>query len=233
MYDLLSDLLPLLGQYQEATPADRQGVQDFAEWVRQHAAPAAPANPHAAARTPPSPYETEESVLVKLLTFMHRYVRGYVRLALADTPLVGFDDFSYLIALFAGGPRTRTELMTRNIHEKATGTEVIRRLLRHGLVSEGPHATDRRRKELRLSEAGRALLFSVTGRMSQVAQMGAGDLSPAERRELLHLLHRLDAFHFPVFAEARPASFAALMAEHFPDVQANWPPAGASHGSGS
>jgi DNA-binding MarR family transcriptional regulator len=183
-----------------------------------------PAAQHPAARTPASPYETNESVLTKLLTFVYRYVRGYTRQALADTPLVGFDDFIYLISLFAGGPGTRSELMLRNIHEKAAGTEIIRRLLRHDLATEGPDSTDRRRKILRISETGRTVLLGVMGRMSQVAQMSTGDLSAEELHQLVHLLHRLDAFHYPLFAGARTDSFAELVATHFPNVAPNWPP---------
>jgi DNA-binding MarR family transcriptional regulator len=227
-YALLSDLLPLLAQYQQATAADAQNVGDFATWLQAQTgpplAPAPLATKYPAARTPANPYETDESVLTKLLTFMYRYVRGYTRLALADTPLVGFDDFIYLIALFAGGPGTRSELMLRNIHEKAAGTEIIRRLLRHDLVTEGPHPTDRRRKVLRISETGRTVLLSVIGRMSQVAQMSTGDLTAEELHQLVHLLHRLDAFHYPLFAGARTESFAELVATHFPNTAPNWPP---------
>ncbi len=229
-YDLLADLLPLLGQYQQATPAAQQSVPAFIAWAQQANPAALPLvlpDPPAVARTPASPYETPESIIFKLVTFVYRYMRGYVRLALADTLLVGFDDFIYLISLFAGGPRTRTELMTRNIHEKAAGTEVIRRLLKHGLVSEEPHATDRRRKELRINEAGRTLLFSIMGRMSQVAQMGVGDLNSEELQQLVTLLHRLDTFHYPLFSGPRVVSFAELVAAHFPDITPNWPPVGA------
>ena len=227
-YALLSNLLPLLAQYQQATAADAQNVADFATWLRAQTGPsptpAPPAAQHPAARTPASPYETNESVLTKLLTFVYRYVRGYTRQALADTPLVGFDDFIYLISLFAGGPGTRSELMLRNIHEKAAGTEIIRRLLRHDLATEGPDSTDRRRKILRISETGRTVLLGVMGRMSQVAQMSTGDLSAEELHQLVHLLHRLDAFHYPLFAGARTDSFAELVATHFPNVAPNWPP---------
>ncbi len=234
-YSLLSELLPLLAQYQQATESEVQNVAGFATWLQPQgpSAPAdLPAGQYPAARTPASPYETDASVLTKLLTFVYRYVRGYTRQALVGTPLVGFDDFIYLISLFAGGPGTRSELMLRNVHEKAAGTEVIRRLLRHALVTEGPHPTDRRRKVLQISETGRKILLGVMGRMSQVAQMATGDFTAAELRQLVHLLHRLDAFHYPIFASARFESFAELVAAHFPAITPNWPPRAATQDLG-
>ncbi|MBC8085591.1 MAG: winged helix-turn-helix transcriptional regulator [Hymenobacter sp.] len=232
-YALLAELLPLLTQYQRAAGTQPQNVADFAAWLQRQTAVGlaeVPVAAYPAARTPASPYETDASVLTKLLTFVYRYVRGYTRQALADTPLVGFDDFIYLISLFAGGPGTRSELMLRNIHEKAAGTEIIRRLLRYELVSEGPHPTDRRRKMLQISKTGRQVLLGVMGRMSQVAQMATGDFTPVELQQLVHLLHRLDAFHYPIFAGTRSDSFAELVAAHFPDVTPNWPPRNAPTG---
>ncbi|WP_046246733.1 MarR family winged helix-turn-helix transcriptional regulator [Hymenobacter terrenus] len=234
-YTLLSELLPLLAQYQQTTEPEAQNAAGFAAWLHFQQTPVLadlPAGHYPAARTPANPYETDASVLTKLLTFVYRYVRGYTRHALGGTPLVGFDDFIYLISLFAGGPGTRSELMLRNIHEKAAGTEVIRRLLRHELVTEGPHPTDRRRKVLQISETGRQILLGVMGRMSQVAQMATGDLTPAELQQLVHLLHRLDAFHYPIFAGSRPDSFTDLVAAHFPGVAPNWPPRNLPPGTG-
>lgn len=221
-YDLLQELLPLLTDYQRSTTTP--SAAGFGAWLQMHA-PTLPATPdYATARTAPNEHETVESLLTKLLTFVYRYVRGYARQALADTPLTSSDDFTYLIALYTGGPLTKSDIIARNIHEKATGTEVIKRLLKHGFITEEPHATDRRRKLLRITEAGRGLLFQVLGRMSQVAQMAAGNLTGPERHQLVHLLHKLDAFHYPVFAAHRPGSFPELVAAFFPDSAAGWQP---------
>ena len=215
-YALLQELLPLLAEF-EATRPDTDGPEAlgaFLRWLPAQApvAPAAPTYP--GARAAPNRYETPESLLGKLVTFLYRYVRGYSRLALADTPLVTFDDFTYLIMLFAEGPFSKSELIARNIQEKATGTEVIRRLLRQQLVREDAHASDRRRKVLHLTPAGQALMLQVLPRMSQISQLSAGNLSPAERQQLVHLLHKLDAFHHPIFAGPKADNFDQFMEKH-------------------
>ncbi|WP_310396750.1 hypothetical protein [Hymenobacter sp.] len=225
-YALLQELLPLLAEFEAARP-DAPGpdaLRAFLDWLptQAQAAPGAPT--YASARMAPNPYETPESLLGKLVTFMYRYVRGYIRLALADTPLVTFDDFTYLITLFTEGSFSKSELIARNIQEKATGTEVIRRLLKQQLVSEGPHASDRRRKVLQISPAGQALLLRVLPRMGQVAQLSAGNLSPAELTQLVQLLHKLDAFHHPIFAGSKADSFDGFMAKHLAERSQLWEP---------
>lgn len=220
-YALLQELLPLLAEFEAAHPGTKgpSALPAFLSWLPAQV-PAAPAAPtYAEARVAPNEHETPESLLGKLITFLYRYVRSYSRLALADTPLVTFDDFTYLIMLFAEGPFSKSELIARNIQEKATGTEVIRRLLKNQLVSEGPHASDRRRKVLQITPAGEALLSWVLPRMSQISQLSAGNLSPAELTQLVHLLHKLDAFHHPIFAGTKADNFDAFATRHL----AGWP----------
>ncbi|UYZ62184.1 MarR family winged helix-turn-helix transcriptional regulator [Hymenobacter weizhouensis] len=234
-YTLLQQLLPLLEEYESRTGDTAESTPaDFAAWLQQHkstaAAPASLAatpNPGptlpAGARVTPDQHETAESLITKLLTFVYRYVRGYARQALAGTPLVSFDDFTYLMTLYTAGPQTKSELMARNIHEKATGTEIIRRLQRNLFLTEEPHATDRRSKLLRITKAGQAMLFRVLGPMSQVAEMAAGNLTPAERQQLVLLLHKLDAFHYDIFAGSRPTSFEALVMTFFQNAAGGKP----------
>lgn len=240
-YALLEQFLPLLAEFEASTPATGpEALAAFLAWLptRRPSPPPAPsdADPsrslrlslvpdllltpapdYANARVAPNRHETLESLLVKLVTFLYRYVRGYTRLALADTPLVTFDDFTYLITLFAEGPHSKSDLIARNIQEKATGTEIIKRLLRQALVSDGPHATDRRRRVLHLTPTGQALLFRILPRMEQVARLSVGNLSPAEHHQLVQLLHKLDAFHHPIFSAPKTGDFDAFVQKHLPD----------------
>ncbi len=168
-------------------------------------------------RLPPNEYESPESEISTMLTFLYRYVRSYARLALAGSPLTTFDDFTYLATLLGAepAPLTKSELIERNIQEKATGTEVIRRLLRQGFVAETPHPTDKRAKHLHLTPIGRGVLFTSFRQMSQVATLGAGPLTAPEKQGLLRLLRKLDHFHHPIFTKPG-GTLEELLAQHLP-----------------
>lgn len=212
-YSFLRELLDQAEAYERARPASqaRATVAGFGAWLQTQTAaatpPAAPTHPGVAG----VPAMSVEAEIGRLLIFLNRYARSYIRLGLAGTPLLTADDFSYLATVLGHQPLTKTEMIAHNVHEKASGTEVIKRLLARGLVQEQAHATDRRRKLLTLTDAGMGVLWRVFGRMEQASQLVAGDLTPTERRQLLALLAKLHAFHHPIYTAPRPEDFEQLL----------------------
>ncbi|SNC66934.1 DNA-binding transcriptional regulator, MarR family [Hymenobacter gelipurpurascens] len=200
-------------QHPTAQAAD---MATFAAWL--HARTTAPPDAATVTRVEAKPGEFDESIIGKLITFMYRYARTYLRLALEGSPLLTSDDFTYLATVYGHQPLSKTEVIGRNIHEKPTGTEVIKRLLKQGLIAEQAHETDRRSKLLTITDTGRQVLFQLFGRMSQVAYMIAGNLEPAERRQLLYLLLKLDHFHHDIFLHDRSKSFEELVQARFPQL---------------
>lgn len=216
-YSLLKQLLEQVEtfeQHQQTSHGAPADLARFAAWLHARTAPGPGLQP--VADEVHAVHDTPEAQITKMVLFLNRYARSYVRLALADTVLLTIDDFAYLASLYRLQPLSKTELITRNVHEKASGTEVIKRLLAHGLVWEEPHATDRRRKLLSVTDAGREVLGQVIGRMNQVAQLVSGDLTADERQQLVYLLQRLDAFHQQIYQGPRPESFASLTQQWLP-----------------
>jgi DNA-binding MarR family transcriptional regulator len=228
-YSLLKQLLDQVEEFERQGPHDGRpaDLAAFAAWLYGRTAPAqVPAPPRRGPSAPPGiPPMPAAAEIGKLIIFLNRYARSYIRLGLAGTPLLTPDDFAYLATVLGHQPLSKTELIAKNIHEKATGTEVIKRLLARGLVAERPHATDRRSKQLTITEAGGALLGQVFGRMHLAAELIAGDLTRAERAQLLYLLQKLDAFHHPIFAGSRAESFEDLLRHLPPPAGEETPPA--------
>ncbi|GGF14662.1 MarR family winged helix-turn-helix transcriptional regulator [Hymenobacter cavernae] len=223
-YAFFRQLLDLAETFEAQHPTGQpDDMAAFAAWL--HARTAAPPDATPVTRSAAKPGEFDESVISKLITFMYRYARSYLRLALEGSPLITSDDFAYLATVFGHQPLSKTEVIERNIHEKPTGTEIIKRLLKQGLIAEHAHETDGRRKLLTLTDSGRQVLFQLFGRMSQVAYMVAGNLEAAERRQLLYLLLKLDHFHHNIFAHDRSTTFEELIQSRFPDLPTgNKPP---------
>jgi MarR family transcriptional regulator, lower aerobic nicotinate degradation pathway regulator len=237
-YAFLHALLTEAEAYEAVNPslADSAELANFGYWLTQRTAapgvfvesdsvpsspitvPPAPPADADLRRLPTNDHETVDSEIGALLTFVYRYVRSYARLGLEDSPLTTFDDFTYLATLFGHEPTplTKSALTEHNIQEKATGIEVIRRLLRQGFIVEEAHPTDKRAKNLRLTPSGRAVLFTSFERMSQVAKLSAAPLSHDEKHTFLRLLRKLDHFHHPLFAASRADSIETLVARHLP-----------------
>lgn len=199
-YTLLQNLLPHLEAYENAHP-DQADPRHFAGWLGLRTAEQpAPPTPRAEARPAREP---ENVAIGRLLVFMNRYLRAYVRKALEGMPLGGVDEFVYLAMLLEYGALTKSDLIQRNRHEKPTGMEIIRRLLALGFVAQTDDPDDRRSKRLSLTPAGMAAFVQASDGMQRVAELLTGDLSAAEKMLLLQLLEKLEDFHQPLVAKVK------------------------------
>jgi DNA-binding MarR family transcriptional regulator len=145
-----------------------------------------------------------------LVSLMYRYARHYVKKAMRDSVLQTMEEFGFLMALVTRESMTKTELIQTAVMEKTSGTEVIRRLLRLGLVREFPDTDDKRSVRVAITDIGRLAAFSLLPNMESVAKIVSGNLSPAEISTLFGLLKKLDNFHNDIYLHRRNASLEEL-----------------------
>ena len=105
-------------------------------------------------------YELNNSIS-RLFIYMSRYAKLYIKKALDNTPLQTAEDFTYLAILLTHDDLSKSELISKNLQEKTSGTEVIRRLIAAGLVEQWDHETDKRGKRIAITKEGKELLYNV------------------------------------------------------------------------
>ena len=93
---------------------------------------------------------------------------------------------------------SKSELISYNIQEKASGTVVISRLIKAGLIREWKNTADKRGKHISITEEGKSLLYRVFEHTSNVGKIVTGKLTLEEKLTLQHLLQKLEDFHHPV-----------------------------------
>ena len=131
----------------------------------------------------------------RLFVFMSRYAKSYIKKALEGTPLQTAEDFTALATLLTHSNLSKSELISYNLQEKTSGTEVIRRLIASGLVRHWDDVEDKRSKNIAITDEGRELLFRVFEYTSYVGQIITGKLTVAEKLTLQYLLQKLENFH--------------------------------------
>ncbi|NJL74407.1 MAG: winged helix DNA-binding protein [Saprospiraceae bacterium] len=141
------------------------------------------------------------SDITQYIGMLFNHARHYVKTATKQTPLVGWNDLVAMVVLFYGGSMRKTELIQRCLIELSPGIEVLKRLLRQGLVEEFDDVADGRAKQVNLTQSGKKLYQEIEARMEKVGQIVAGNLSLDEKRQLVPLLHKLINFHQPIFEE--------------------------------
>jgi DNA-binding MarR family transcriptional regulator len=201
-YELLTDLITAFKEYQLSQPeGDSHSLLDFSLWVtrREYQKQGRFTEEEVEVRVEHS-LEIEIS---KLIVYMSRYARLLVKKGLKDFPELINEDFIYLYMLMTVESMTKVQLIEQNVHEKPTGMEILKRLLKHGLIGERADAVDKRSKRVFLTEKGRRLFFQTVGQMEAVSKQISGALTPLEKEQLFSLLKKLEDFHQPLFLAER------------------------------
>jgi DNA-binding MarR family transcriptional regulator len=168
-----------------------------------------------AAPEPPGPDQVEGPMvtgyIAMLLGFMGQYATFYARRIFRRSVVYSLDDFGVLISLHPDRKLTKTETLKECRQEKSSGNEVLKRLLKQGLIQETDHPTDRRSKVIELTPQGREVFGQVWEPIVRMSNVVAGDLTPPEQLLLLHLLTKLDRFHQPVFEGGKEEALEQLL----------------------
>ncbi len=138
-----------------------------------------------------------------LLVLMYRYAKGYLKKALRESSLHTAEEFSFLITLMTYESLRKSELITKQIMEKTSGTEVINRLIHNGMINETADEKDKRSIRVSITQAGRDEIRSIIPVMSNVSEIIVGNLTDEEINSLAYLLKKLDYFHNDIYLEKK------------------------------
>ena len=156
---------------------------------------------------------------VSYLGKMNRYVENYCRKAMPKTQVPSIDEFTYLILLLQYESLTKTELIHHNGHPITTGTEIIKRLLKKGFISQFDNTEDKRSVRVQLTEAGKVAIFSTATATKGISSLATGILSDQELISLVNTLKKLDEFHDRVFREGKQLEVEELADKFLPKEQ--------------
>lgn len=158
-------------------------------------------------------YGSNSSNISIMLVLMYRYAKGYIKKALKDSRLQTSDEFSFLITLMTYKSLTKTELINKQVMEKTSGTEIIKRLENSGFISETDDKNDKRSIRVSITDEGKAEIFRILPVMGVVSKIITGNLNGEEINTLAYLLKKLDYFHNDIYMNRRKESLDNLVQE--------------------
>lgn len=207
-YPLLHELLDLVERYEEFRGNAEQSMSNFLRFADQTLEQQTSSEEQKAGMRG---HAYLNAMIARDISFVYRYMRYFVRKAIKDTPLQTIDEYSYLITLMAKGEMTKTELNNYNVVEKTSGSEIIRRLLKGGLISQTRNLQDRRSLLLSITPKGREVVKELLPRMQQSSDLLLRDLS-WDQKIFLHSLHeQLYESNHPLFLTERDTDLAKLV----------------------
>ena len=217
-YKLLKDVLDLLEEFemhQKEHPEYAATTAGFRQWVCEN--PTGHPVPEWEGK---SEGRSAESVINTLLVHLNRYAKLYSKAAMQDSEFSTQEEFIYLINLQAFGEMSKIELIRKNVQEKSVGMQTINRLIGHGWIDQKPSKHDKRSKVIRISAKGQQTLAAQMDKIRMATRIVTGNLSEAEKLELIRLLQKLEGFHqeiFPRQIEA-PEKLEPIVDAHFNSI---------------
>lgn len=142
-----------------------------------------------------------ESEISTLIVHLNRYAKTYSKSAIYGSAFSTQEEFIYLINLKAFGAMSKTELIKKNIQEKPVGMQIINRLIGQGWIQQNDSIADKRSKIISITAKGMEALEEVMGKIRQASQIVTGNLSDAEKIQLIKILQKLDRFHQAIYAK--------------------------------
>ena len=200
-YQLIHQLINLVAELEAENPGHQVSIQDFTGFLLNKVGDANSDRINNEVRFGNGDstaldiaYQLDNNIS-RLFVFMSRYARSYIKKALEGTPLQTAEDFTALAILLTHTHLSKTELISYNLQEKTSGTEVIRRLIAHNLVRQWDDLKDKRSKHIAITDEGKALLYRVFEHTNYVGKIITGKLTIAEKFTLQYLLQKLESFH--------------------------------------
>jgi DNA-binding MarR family transcriptional regulator len=148
-----------------------------------------------------------------LIVLMNRYAKWYIKKVLRDSLLQTPDEFSFLISLMTYDSLNKSELINKQIMEKTSGTEVINRLVKRGMIFETADQNDKRSIRVSITKSGREEILRILPLMSKVTEIVVGNLNGEEINTLSYLLKKLDYFHNDIYINKRGETLSDILRE--------------------
>lgn len=131
--------------------------------------------------------------------FMYKYALFYSRKIFKNSQIYSLDDFSFLASLLPDKKLKKADVIRKNISEKSSGNEVLKRLLKQKLIKETNNPDDKRSKLLELTLEGLNEINKVRSQMYNMGLLVDGNLTDEEKTAMLAMLSKLHNFHNPLF----------------------------------
>lgn len=195
--NLVVETLTELDNYLKGTPSGGGSLDDFRLYLNQKA------YEHENPRNLTEKFDLDvydlENEIAKQVIMLGRYSKQLIRKSLESHPSLVNEDFTYLFRMMDYDSLTKMQLIEKNAHEKQTGIEIIKRLVKNGLFAESPDEHDKRSTRITVTPKGKKVFRESMQDITVVSKIMCGQLDDKEKKSLLSSLKKLNTFHHTVY----------------------------------
>ncbi len=133
-----------------------------------------------------------DGLLLKIIGRINKLNMAYANKALEGTGLNQIEEFGLLLTIRQEGSPKKTETIYANLFELSSGTDMLNRMKKRGLIREVNDKEDKRSKRLELTAKGEKTIEQSFGRIRKNAQMLVNDLAEDDKELCIQLLKNVE-----------------------------------------
>lgn len=199
--NLIIDILTELDTFQKTQPSTQTSLEDFRLYLNEKA------YEKETPRNLTDKFDLDvfdfENEIAKQVIMLGRYSKHLIKKSLENHQDLVNEDFTYLFRLMDYPSLTKMQLIEKNAHEKQSGIEIIKRLVRNGLFVESPDNDDKRSTRISVTEKGKKVFQESMKDITVVSKIICGRLNDSEKENLLKSLKKLNTFHHTIYTNLR------------------------------
>jgi DNA-binding MarR family transcriptional regulator len=201
--NFLINVILEIDEFQKEKNKSNATIEEFRIWLNEKAYNAV--NPTELFKKENQKVFDLENEIAKQVILLGRFTKQMIRRGLKDFPHLANEEFTYLYRLMDEETLTKMQLVERNAHEKQTGIEIIKRMVKNNLVEEFPDENDKRTTRLKLTDLGKKTFLESINDVTITSRVLSAKLEDKEKENLLKLLRKLNEFHFHIYQEYKTA----------------------------
>lgn len=207
--NLIIELLKELDSFQKTQTGNQKSLEDFRIYLNEKA------YEKETPRNLTKKFDLEvydlENEIAKQVIMLGRYSKQLIRKSLENNPNLVNEDFTYLFRMMDYSSLTKMQLIEKNAHEKQTGIEIIKRLVKNGLLVESPDQNDKRSTRISVTEKGKTVFLQSMKDITIVSKIMCGKLNEDEKENLLNSLKKLNTFHHTVYTNFKNEDLVKIL----------------------
>src|SRR5260221_10614168 len=133
-----------------------------------------------------------DGLLLKIIGRISKLNMNYANLALEGTGLNQIEEFGMLATIKYEANPKKTEVIYANLFELSSGTDMLTRMKKRGLINEYDDTEDKRSKRLELTTKGEKAVDVCKGKIVRNAAMLMNDLTDDDKQLCIQLLKNVE-----------------------------------------
>jgi len=133
-----------------------------------------------------------DGLLLKIIGRITKLNIAYANMALKETEVNQLEEFGMLATIAQEVNPRKTDIIYSNLFELSSGTDMLGRLKKRGLIRESNDKEDKRAKRVELTAKGQKVTALCYERITRNARMLIHDLSDDDKELAVHVLKGIE-----------------------------------------